>query len=383
MSSNNSNGSNERATVHASIIRGSYDIPCGTGRGGTRPSQIHPRRLIAGTGGRGATRAERSCRSLVRQWSPTAKRSVLCLALLCCLVGAGVVSAFDQPAVYQLKSKDHLLIMGDSTTARGIPVAGFVPLTDQAQREQLPELGAKATGLGYDMSTSRDLIVHYMPMVDRMLLAPNPPTVVALFIGLNNSGQKEAGVGPYTEDLRTLHKLLTERKLRVIYCTPSAFVSELNRMKPYAEAARKVAAELKCPLIDVQAAWVEHVHVNFKDGKFLPNANLTADGCHFSQLGENLTATTILQGLGLKPVWQKYQLRTGFGGGGRGKVTVAPELPFYPPGTKVMVKVTIEAGDTMQGWAMDKWSDIVATGAEYTVTMSNHHAVVALIRRKD
>ena len=81
------------------------------------------------------------------------------LSLLAALTLAGTASAYDQPEVYRLKPKDHLLIMGDSTTARGIPVAGFVPLIDQAQREQLPELGAKVSGLGYDMSTSRDLIV--------------------------------------------------------------------------------------------------------------------------------------------------------------------------------------------------------------------------------
>ncbi len=303
--------------------------------------------------------------------------------MLFCLAGAGVVSAFDQPVVYQLKSKDNLLIMGDSTTERGIPVAGFVPLIDQAQREQLPDLGAKVTGMGYSYSTSRDLIVHYMPMLDRLLQAPNPPTVVAIFIGLNNSGQKEAGVAPYTEDLRTLHKLLTDRKLRVIYCTPSAFVTDLNRMKSYAEAARKVATELKCPLIDVQTAWVEHVQANVKDGKIAPKTNPTVDGCHFSQVGEILTATTILQGLGVKPVWQKFQLRAGIGGGGRGKITLTPDLPFYPSGTVVTVKVTTEAGDTLQGWALDGHPDIVASDAEYTLTMSNHHAITAMIRRKN
>ena len=310
------------------------------------------------------------------------RRPLFCLAMLFCLAGAGVVSAFDQPAVYQLKSKDHLLIMGDSTTARGIPVAGFVSLIDQAQREQLPDLGAKVTGMGYDMSTSRDLIVHYMPMVDRLLQAPNPPTVVAIFIGLNNSGQKEAGVAPYTEDLRTLHKLLTDRKLGVIYCTPSAFMGD-NRMKSYAEAARKVATELKCPLIDVQTAWVEHVQNNFKDGKFPTGTNPTCDGCHFSQMGQNLTAATIIQGLGLKPVWQKYQIRAGIGGGGRGKVTVTPDLPLYPAGTAVTVKVTTEVGDTLQGWTLDGFSDIVATDAEYSLTISNHHAITAMIRRKN
>ena len=311
------------------------------------------------------------------------RHPLFCLAMLFCLAGAGVVSAFDQPAVYQLKSKDNLLIMGDSTTARGIPVAGFVPLIDQAQREQLPELGAKVTGLGYDMSTSRDLIVHYMPMVDRLLQAPNPPTVVAILIGLNNAKEKEAGVAAYTEDLRTLHKLLTERKLRVMYCTPSAAVYDLGVMKSYAQAARKVATELKCPLIDVQTAWVEHVQANFKDGKFPTGTNPTCDGCHFSQMGQNLTAATIIQGLGLKPVWQKYQIRTGIGGGGRGKITLTPDLPFYPAGTAVTLKVTTEAGDTLQGWALDGHPGIVATDAEYTLTMSNHHAITAMIRRKN
>jgi hypothetical protein len=86
--------------------------------------------------------------------------------------------AFDQPKVYELKTNDQVLILGDSTTADGLLPAGYVPLTDQAQREQRPDLHVKVDGIGYAMSTSADVLERFMPMVDQRLAKANPPTVI-------------------------------------------------------------------------------------------------------------------------------------------------------------------------------------------------------------
>ncbi|MEI8122994.1 MAG: hypothetical protein WCI20_13185 [bacterium] len=69
------------------------------------------------------------------------RRPLFCLAMLFCLAGSGVAHAFEQPKVYDLKPKDQVMIIGDSTSTDAYDVAGYVRLVDQAINEQIPEMG--------------------------------------------------------------------------------------------------------------------------------------------------------------------------------------------------------------------------------------------------
>lgn len=112
------------------------------------------------------------------------------------------------------------------------------------------------------------------------------------------------GVEPYTKNLREAVGLLRERKQTVILTTPGTW-GGLTQTKPYAEAARVLASELKCPLIDLYAVQSELITAHTKDGNLDPAFNPTVDGVHLSALGQKLWAETILKALGLKPEWQK------------------------------------------------------------------------------
>ena len=384
----NSNGSNERATVHASIIRGSYDIPCGTGRGGTRPSQVHLRRLIAGTGGLGATRAEGFCRSLIRQWPSTAKRSVLCLALLCCLIGADAVLAFDQPQVYTLKAKDHVVIFGDSTTAEGIRPTGYVELLKQAIGEQIPDQGVKVSAICRNTRATSSLMgpTGWVQKDCKSLLnSDQPPTLAIIVLGLNDSKGGPKGVEPYVANLRESVGLLRDMKQTVVLVTPSTW-GGLTQTKPYAEACRTLATEMKCLLIDLYAVHADHIVANTKDGKFLPGTKPTWDDVHLSVVGNTLSASAILRAIGLKPVWQKYQLQVSARPvgiayqAGKASISVQPVQPFYAPGTKITLTMQPEAGHAFNRWYTFEQAEIKETTPALTFTIDRHMWIIGEVK---
>ena len=65
-------------------------------------------------------------------------RRTITLTLLAVLaLGQTTLSAFEQPAVQQLQTNDHIVIFGDSTTVGGLGPAGYVQLLIQALNEQV------------------------------------------------------------------------------------------------------------------------------------------------------------------------------------------------------------------------------------------------------
>ena len=306
------------------------------------------------------------------------------LTVWCSLLG--VLAAYDQPAVYQLNAKDQIFVLGDSTTADGLRVAGYVLLVDQALREQLPDQGISVAGDGRPMKTAGSMVgprgTVEGVVKPRMQKGP-APTVVIINFGLNDSKEGEKGIAQYTDNLRQAITQLREQKLTVLLCTPTTW-GGLTQTKPYAEAARAIAVELKCPLIDLYSVHADHITANTKDGKRLPGTNPTRDGTHMTILGETLSATAILQAFGLKPMWQNFQLRTAVARRGKGKITVTPESPTYAPGTKVTLTVETEPGFTCFGWT-NLTSDVVPAekSPTLTVTMDRHQWYEADIRPEE
>ena len=309
-----------------------------------------------------------------------AMRPILCLTMLCCLAGAGTAVAFDQPQVYTLKPKDRIMVFGDSTTVGGVGVAGYVQQISQALKEQLSDKDVTITAICKNTRTTNTLLGKggwVVGLKDKQG-QPDFPTVGIINLGLNDSKQGVAGVKPFCDNLRQAIALLREMKVDPILCTPTLWCG-LTQTKPYGEAARALAAELKVPLIDLYEAYSDHVTRNMRDGKVLPGTGLfdteePVIGLHLGVLGETLSARTILQGLGLKPVWQKYQLRLTVAG--KGQVTAEPKQPFYEPRAKVALKFVPEAGSTFKRWF--NWEGTVReTAAQFTLTMDRHHWIIA------
>jgi len=323
------------------------------------------------------------------------RRAIFNLAISLCLAGFGTAVAYDQQQIYQLKPNDHILILGDSTTAEGVGVGGYVRLVDQAQHEQIPEKGVVVRAIGGNGMEMQHIVVPQGTIpgaVKSMVGKEHAPTVVVLTFGLNDAKDAVApGVARYTKSARTAITQLRELKMLVILCTPPLW-GGLDATKPYAEAARSVAEEMKVPLIDLYAAHAE---------QFVKKPSCTRDGVHFSMFGNTFQAGVILQAFGLKPVWKKYQLRLTVCKGS--KITQDPELPSnaptiippgnwtenwpleqaaYAPGTKVTLKVEPEAGYTFLGWrnmtgdATAEKSDIKSS--QLTITMDQHKWFMAI-----
>ena len=334
-----------------------------------------------------------------RRRPQTVRRPLFCLAMLFCLAGAGTAVAFDQPQICTLKTNDHIVFIGDSTTAGGFGPTGYGQLLIQALGEQMP--GVKVNGIGKNTQPSGFLVGVLGPnhLFDKLVkdglakAEPEPaPTICISIIGLNDSKSGPSGVETFTKNLREGVRLMRERKLTAILATPSTW-GGLTQTKPYAEAARVLAAELKCPLIDLYAVQSELITAHTKDGNLDPVFNPTCDGVHLSAVGSTLWAGTILKAFGLKPEWKKYQLNTAVTEVGAlhravaGEMVVEPKpsnpkQPNYEPGTKVTLTCKPPAGWVFVHWIHSSGEPIAEKSTTLTITMDRHQYIAAQLRKE-
>ena len=285
--------------------------------------------------------------------------------------------AFEQPAVQQLTAKDHIVIFGDSTTVGGCRPAGYVQLLIQALNEQVP--GVKVSAICKNSQKSGSMLGWIPGKFEELRKAEPAPTISIIVLGLN-----DGDVVAYTKNLREAVGLLRERKQTVILTTPTLHAN-LDKTKPRAEAARALATELKCPLIDLGAAYTDYAIKNMKDGKFLPGTGLydneeSVIGLHLGQLGNTLSAKTILQALSLKPEWKMYQICLSVSGKGQIKADPAPTgdkgREGYAPGTKVTLTFTPDAGFKFNRW-FNFEGTVKETAEKLTVTMDRPMWIIA------
>ncbi len=336
------------------------------------------------------------------------------ISILTLLSLVGTASAFEQPKVYDLKPNERILILGDSTTHDGNTVGGYVRLVDQAIQEQVPDRKAAIRAqAGYgaplvpERPDKRQTMAEWLqPVLDH----PNAPTTVMINLGLNDSKGGEANVPTYEKWVRQYVEELRAIKLNVVLCTPTLW-GGLKQTKSYAEAVRRVATDMKCPLIDL---YDSHA------AAFEQKKSVTRDGTHLNTAGEVLSASTILHAFGLKAEWKKYQLRisarrngysTGVEGwcggpltGNSKSVLVEPALPevkpelespkgrfghyntlwicnwpteqaAYAPGTKVTLRLDPDSGRIFHHWA--DFDGLVPKDAPATLTivMDGHKGV--------
>jgi lysophospholipase L1-like esterase len=340
----------------------------------------------------------------------TARRPLFCLAMLVCLAGSGTAVAFDQPKVYDLKPKDHVVIIGDSVTADGQCIGGFVRLIDQAQHEQVPELGVIVRANGAYGAGMQHFPQHCG--VERLAKSSNPPTVAIMALGLNDAGEGEKGLPTYTDRMRKAVTLLRELKMTVILCT---LTGARANWRLYSDAVRTVATEMKCPLIDLSAVYVDNKNKNTpnkdKPDDYLPGTNPHRDGCHLNMYGETLSASTYLKAFGLKPVWQKYQIRACVfrksyrtwptSDSTAGIIKIEPEFTIqsptpkdpggwtgswpieqqgYAPGTKITLTVLPAAGLTFNRWYTLEEGTLKETTPSLTVTIDRHTWIYAEVK---
>jgi lysophospholipase L1-like esterase len=299
--------------------------------------------------------------------------------LVALTLGQAPLMAFDQPKICDLKTNDHVMVLGDSTTAGGLNTAGYVRQIEQAIGEQIPQMGLTVSGVGRPGAPSVQMIeMNWIENDVKPLLAkPKPPTVCIVNMGLNDAVQGEKAVVPYGENLRAVVRQGRALGLTMILCTPT-LRDGLAKTQAFAEKARVVAAEEKCPIVDLYAAHAGHILANTKDGKLAPGTDTTYDGVHLTGAGETASARAILQAFGLKPVWQKFQIRNK-SNPDFGSYTIEPAQLFYEAGAKIAVTAIPAKGKVFSGWA----GDMAAYGTQNPVAVTvDRHMLMSIPKRE-
>lgn len=200
--------------------------------------------------------------------------------------------AEDVPA---LNKGDKVVFLGDSITQGGNGPKGYVGLI----REKYKEQGVEVVNAGISGNKVPDLLRRLQKDV-----LDKKPTLVVIYIGINDvwHGEKDPARGTKKEDfdagLRTLVEKITAGGGKVVLCTPTVIGEKAEnaldkKLDEYSDVTRKLAADLKLPLVDLRKAFVEYLKANNKENK--ERGVLTGDRVHLNEAGNKLVAETILK----------------------------------------------------------------------------------------
>ncbi len=230
-------------------------------------------------------------------------------------LGAGEIPVFVPPPKAEPKP-GGIVMFGDSTTAPRGKLKVYAMRVETMLQSIGSSLGVHNAGIGGN--TTRDALKRLQTDVLRY-----KPRVVVMQFGINDSAvdvcRNPAATAPrvplteYLANLRRMIAAAQEAKTKVILMTtnPLRWTSKLREVygKPpydpaaedgfdsatlagYNEALRKLAAELKVPLVDVRAAYPDFAakHQTTIEGMLL-------DGMHPNDLGQELVAELLVHAI--------------------------------------------------------------------------------------
>jgi lysophospholipase L1-like esterase len=213
----------------------------------------------------------------------------------------GNLAAANGPQV-ALKKGDRIVFLGDSITQGGDGHdKGYVRLIRKTLAEKHPDLGIEVIGAGI----SGNKVPNLQQRLERDVISKKP-TLVVIYIGINDvwHGEKDPARGTLPDAFKTgladvVHKC-QEAGAQVVLCTPSVIGEKTDgsnnldkRLDEYSEISRGIAKEMKLPLCDLRAAFIEYLKEHNKDNK--GNGVLTGDGVHLNDAGNQFVAETMLK----------------------------------------------------------------------------------------
>jgi len=216
--------------------------------------------------------------------------SNLFLPVAALLALAAPCLAADAPP---LKKGDKVVFLGDSITQGGNGPKGYVGLI----RSHYKPAGVEVVNAGVSG--------HKVPDLQKRLqkdVLDKKPALVVIYIGINDvwHGESDPKRGTSKADfeggLRSIIEKITAGGGRVVLCTPTVIGEKAEnkldkQLDEYSDVTRKLAAELKLPLVDLRKAFVDHLKANNKDNK--EKDVLTRDRVHLNDAGNKLVADTI------------------------------------------------------------------------------------------
>lgn len=207
-----------------------------------------------------------------------------------------ILSSVILLSFYQQKNR-KVIFFGDSITAAGGQPGGYVVrMADSLKQKGITGYELKAAGVGYDKVY--DLYLR----IEEDVLSQHPDIVV-IFEGVNDVGHKSGmhtgtDIEKYERFYRAIIKKLQQQNIKPVLCTMAVIGEKKNNannddkeLDAYADIIRKIAAELKLPLVDIRAACKKYYLTN--NPSDLDKNILTRDGIHFNEKGNQFAADLI------------------------------------------------------------------------------------------
>ena len=227
--------------------------------------------------------------------------SALLLGVALLVGSTSFVRAADD-AKAALKAGDRIVFLGDSITQGGVSPNGYVTLVKQQLENLSLDPAVEVIGAGISGNKVPDL----QNRLERDVLSKKP-TVVVIYIGINDVWHSESGRGTskenYEQGLKEIIGKIRAAGGRVILCTASVIgektdgSNKLDKMlDEYCDISRTVAADTKVQLLDLRKAFLDHLKANNKDNK--EAGVLTSDRVHLNNAGNRFVANQMLAALG-------------------------------------------------------------------------------------
>lgn len=216
----------------------------------------------------------------------------------CLLLLAMTAAAFAGPG---LEPGDRVVFLGDSITQGGAGPGGYITLFREALAKNHPDLKVEVIGAGISGNKVPDLEKR----LDRDVIAKKP-SVVVIYIGINDVWHSQSGRGTSKEDyesgLKSIIARIKEAGARPVLCTASVIgektdgSNDLDKMlDEYCEISRGVAKATEVQLIDLRAAFLKHLKEHNQDNK--DRGILTGDRVHLNAVGNKFVAEQMLTAL--------------------------------------------------------------------------------------
>ncbi len=225
---------------------------------------------------------------------------LLTLTVLTTFLFSPVYGNAAEPTV-KLKAGDRIVFLGDSITAAGARDNGYITMIRKELDQKHADLKIETIGAGISGNKVPDL----QRRVEKDVIAKKP-TIVFIYIGINDVWHGESdparGTMPdaFESGLKEVIGKCRDAGATVVLCTPTVIGEKTGgankldaKLDQYADISRKTAKELKLPLCDLRAAFVEHLKAHNKDNA--EKGVLTSDRVHLNQAGNEFVAKTMLK----------------------------------------------------------------------------------------
>ncbi len=230
-------------------------------------------------------------------------RSLSACALVASLLLVGSnAQAADEVTEQLLTKGGRIVFLGDSITQAGAGASGYVTLVREALNKSHGELGIEVIGAGISGNKVPDLERR----LEKDVLTKNP-SVVVIYIGINDVWHSQSGRGTPKEEFeaglgRLIDKIQTAGS-KVVLSTASVIGEKtdgsnaLDKMlAEYCDISKKVAAEKKVKLLDLNGAFWAYLKKNNPENK--EQGILTSDKVHLNAAGNKFVAAQMLTALG-------------------------------------------------------------------------------------